>query len=365
VTAPGAVVVGTGFGVRVHVPALRAAGFEVNAVVGRDQERTRRRADRAGIPHACRSLADALALGGIAAVTIASPPATHHDLAVEACRAGVAVLCEKPFALDAAQASAMVAAAERAGVPGLVGHEFRWAPERAAVGRALGAGAIGEPRLAAFISTVGLVADPGARMPPWWFDRAGGGGWLLASGSHAVDQVRTWLGEFDTVAAALATVSDRPAGDAEDSFSIRFRLVNGVEGVLQQSGGAWGPALGLAHVAGTAGSIGIDDDGPWIADPEGRRPLPIDADLALPVVAPSQRPEERYTHLELGPYTQLCRALFDLVESGAAHAAVAVPTFADGLAHMEVLDAVRASVASGGGAAVVRRAGPGQDQARP
>ena len=44
---PGAVVVGTGFGCRVHVPALRNAGFDVVALVGRDPERTARRAERA------------------------------------------------------------------------------------------------------------------------------------------------------------------------------------------------------------------------------------------------------------------------------------------------------------------------------
>ena len=44
---PGAVVVGTGFGSRVHVPALRAAGFDVLALVGTDPERTARRAQNA------------------------------------------------------------------------------------------------------------------------------------------------------------------------------------------------------------------------------------------------------------------------------------------------------------------------------
>ena len=69
----GAAVVGTGFGARVHVPALRAAGFDVIALVGRDPERTARRAQRLGIPHAPTSLVDALALPGVDAVTIAAP----------------------------------------------------------------------------------------------------------------------------------------------------------------------------------------------------------------------------------------------------------------------------------------------------
>src|SRR5262249_38109558 len=95
----GAVVVGTGFGCRVHVPALRSAGFTVHALVGRDPARTERRADRLRVEHACTSLADALALKGVDAVTIAAPPDAHAPLAMEACSAGRHVLCEKPFAL--------------------------------------------------------------------------------------------------------------------------------------------------------------------------------------------------------------------------------------------------------------------------
>ncbi len=132
---PGAVVVGTGFGCRVHVPALRNAGFTVRALVGRDAARTQRRADRLGIPEVCTSLGAALALDGVDAVTIATPPDTHAALAIEACNAGRHVVCEKPFALDAHEAAEMLEAAEQAQVTHLVGHEFRWSPDRALVAR--------------------------------------------------------------------------------------------------------------------------------------------------------------------------------------------------------------------------------------
>lgn len=46
---PGAVVVGTGFGLFTHVRALREAGFEVRAIVGRDLEKTRARGAPLGI----------------------------------------------------------------------------------------------------------------------------------------------------------------------------------------------------------------------------------------------------------------------------------------------------------------------------
>jgi predicted dehydrogenase len=349
VPGPGAVVVGTGFGGRVHVPALRAAGFTVLALVGRDAERTRRRADRLGVAEALTSLEEAMALPGVAAVTIATPPASHCEHAITALGAGKHVVCEKPFALDTREADAMLGAAQAAGVTHLVGHEFRWATDRAVAGRAIADGAIGEPRLASFVQWLSLVADPDTKMPSWWFDRDVGGGWLGASGSHVVDQVRVWLGEVSAVAAGLALVSDRPQRAAEDSFTVRLGLRSGAEAVLQQTAGSWGPPVSVTRVAGRAGTVWLEDGVAWIADASGSRPLPVPADLELPPPpASSDDPRHRFTHLELGPYTRLCEVLRAGVEGRPLPTAVPVPTFADGLACMRVLDAVRASAARAG-----------------
>jgi len=332
----------------VHVPALRAAGFTVEALVGRDPDRTRRRADRLGVARACTSLDDALAIVGVEAVTIATPPAGHAELAIRAAEAGRHVLCEKPFAFDTGEARAMLGAAERAGVTHLVGHEFRWATDRATVGRAIAEGRIGEPRFATFLSYVPLVADPAAAVPTWWFDPRAGGGWLGASGSHVVDQIRVWLGEFAEVSARLAVVSARDAV-AEDSFTIRFRLASGVDGVLQQTAAAWGPMAGATRVAGTDGTVWIDGDEAWLADRDGTRRLEPPADLALPPAPEAtDDPRHRFTHLELGPYTRLCECLRAGVDGRPPSASVPVPTFADGLAEMVVLDAVRESAAHDG-----------------
>ena len=59
----------------------------------------------------------------------------------------------------------------------------------------------------------------------------------------------------------------------------------------------------------------------------------------------SDDPRQRYTHLELGPYTRLARRCGPGSRAAPADAAVPVPTFADGLAEMRVLDAIRASAA--------------------
>jgi len=346
---PGAVVVGTGFGCRVHVPALRAAGFDVVALVGLDAGRTARRAARLGIPNACTSLAEALARPGVDAVTIATPPDTHAALAIEACDAGRHVICEKPFALDSGEADAMCAAAVRAGVTNLVGHEFRWSPERALAARLIRDGRLGDVRTFTLVQYVPLVADPAARVPRWWFDAARGGGWLGASGSHVVDQLRTWLGEVASVSAALPTVADRDEA-AEDTFVVSVTMSAGAQGVIQQTAASWVPHVaGVSVVAGTAATLEIVGDTVWLSDREGRRALAPPADLALPAApAPADDDRDRFTHLEVGPYTRLCEALRAGVEGRMPEAAVALPTFADGLAVMQVLDAIRASAANGG-----------------
>jgi predicted dehydrogenase len=352
--APPALVVGTGFGCRIQIPALRAAGFDVVGLVGTDIGRTKRRADANGVSQAFTDLDDAITRTQAKVAAIATPPHTHASLALIAIARGCHVLCEKPFAKDLAEARAMLAAAEHARVVHLVGHEFRWQPERALVARAIAEGLIGKPRLMTLVQYAGLVASPEAKMPRWWFDAQAGGGWLGASGSHIIDQVRTTVGEFASLSAALKIVSARE-GVAEDSHVLRFQLTNGVEGVLQQSGGAWGAPANMTRVAGTEGTVWIENGGVKLADRNGVRDLPVPPDLVLPPPPPpSDDPRQRFSTLELGPYTRLCEAMRSAIEGNAPKSAVALPTFADGVAGMEVLDAVRHSAANNGALVTLR-----------
>src|SRR4051812_12812657 len=123
--SPSVAVIGTSFGCLTHVRALRAAGFDVVALVGRDPAKTKERAERFGVPNALTSVDDVLATD-VAAVTIATPPHTHADIALAALAAGKHVVCEKPFARDTAEARQLLAAAEDAGVVHLLGTEFRF-----------------------------------------------------------------------------------------------------------------------------------------------------------------------------------------------------------------------------------------------
>ena len=186
----GVVVVGTGFGCFTHVRALRAAGFDVHALVGRDPAKTARRAEAVGVPRACTSFAEALALPGVDAVTIATPPHAHAPLVLEAIAEGKHVLCEKPFARDATEARTLLAAAQQAGIVHLLGTEFRFDTGQALLARAVHEGAVGDPRIALFALHVPVLSDPDASLPAWWADAAQGGGWLGAHGSQVIDQIR-------------------------------------------------------------------------------------------------------------------------------------------------------------------------------
>ena len=344
---PKALVAGTGFGCRIHVPALRAAGFEVAGLVGADIERTRRRAEASGVPQAYTDLDEAITSSGAKVVTVATPPHTHAALTLAALSRGCHVICEKPFAMNLAEARSMLAAAERAGVVHLLGHEFRWLPDRAIVARAIADGLIGEPRMLTLTQYSALVASPEAKMPRWWFDREAGGGWLGAQGSHIIDQLRCWLGELASLSAVLPIVSQRQ-GVAEDSYALRFTFANGAEGAVQQTAGAWGPSASMMRVAGTRGTLWVENGVVHLADREGVRELPVTPDLQLPPPPPaSDDPRQRFSQFELGPYTRLCEALRAAMD-GKTNGAVPLPTFADGVASMAILDAIRSSAANGG-----------------
>lgn len=350
---PGAIVVGTGFGVLTHLRALRAAGFDVAALVGRDPEKTRKRAEQCGVRHGLTSLAEALALPGVEAVAVATPPHTHCEIVLEAIAAGKHVLCEKPFARDAAQAKRMLDAAEKAGIVHLLGTEFRFATGQALATRAVRAGVIGEPRLATFLLQMPALADPSAEVPGWWTDSGEGGGWLGAYCSHVIDHMRVMLGEFAGVSASLTRVA-HPDWSADDTYTIHFRTQRGAEGVLQSTAAAHGPFLLTSRVVGSKGTLWIEGDAVHVADAGGQRQLDVPDDLALPapVPPPGDLLVTAYDMLhamgiDLAPFTRVFEILRARMAGRPVSGDPSAATFVDGVAIQEVLDAVRRSSAEG------------------
>ncbi len=349
----GAIVVGTGFGVLTHLRSMRAAGIEVKALVGRDRAKAVARAELFGVPQGLDSLDEALSLPDVDAVAVATPPHTHASIVLAALAAGKHVLCEKPFARDAAEAQRMLEAAERAGVVHLLGTEFRFATAQALATRAVAEGVIGEPRLATFLFHMSALADPAAEVPDWWRREEEGGGWLGAYASHLIDQIRVTLGEIEGVSASLRTVAERTQAQpwtAEDSYSIHFRTRTGVDGILQSTAAAQGPLAVCTRFVGSSGTIWIEGDRVGLADASGERFLEAPEDLrtAPPEPPPSELISTAYDRLhsmglDLGPYTRLYEVFRDRIQGRPVPSDPAAATFADGVAVQSVLDAIRRS----------------------
>lgn len=349
---PRVAVVGTSFGGRVHVPALQHAGFDVVALVGRDAARTRARAEALGAGRACTTLAEALA-EGVDAVTVSTPPDSHVDLVLEAIEAGAHVLCEKPFARDAADGARMHAAAVAAGIVHFTSFEFRWSPLDAAVGRAVNRGAIGDVRLMTFLQISSLVA--GGLHPAfnedWWFDASKGGGILNAAAPHNIDRFRTWVGEVEAVSARLdiARTTQGPRDDAEDTYTAMFRMQGGATAMLQHCAAAWGEPTYAFKVVGARGTITLGRDTATIGrGPGDTSDLEIPADLALPEVdIPTGDPKHAFTFMELPPFVRLAQRFREAIErddpTWSPAGAPPSPTFADALATQRIIDAMRTS----------------------
>jgi predicted dehydrogenase len=237
--------VGYGFGARYfHAPLLAATpSCDLLGVVTRSPDR--RELVRAELPG--RATFDdlaALAAAGAEAVAISTPADTHIPLTLEALRLGLAVVCDKPFALDAASAREAVTEAEQRGLALSVYQNRRWDSDLRTLQGLLDRRALGEVRR--FESSFERFApEPG---PP-----AAGGGTLLDFGSHLVDQALHLFGPVEHVQAELI---DREGGLDDDVFvALRHR-----SGVLSHLSGSWvqGAPAPRFRVTGTAGSYVVE-----------------------------------------------------------------------------------------------------------
>lgn len=342
-------VIGVGFGATVHVPAFQSEGWDVAAVWSRRPERGREAAERYGVPHVHDDWRELVARDDLDAVAIATPPAAHHEMVTAALEAGKHVLCEKPFALDAAEARAMRDLAAARGRTAMVAHEFRWAPQRAQVKALLEQGYIGEPRLVSAELFLGRAA--GTPPPLAWGARAAeGGGFLGALGSHYIDGFRHWFGDIASATGVLRTLRpDRTApdgaivqGDADDAFSFTLTFQSGVVATMTASS-AVSPAQGARIlVAGTDGVLVATQRGPN-PEPDGVVLAGKAADRALAALPVPEhvRPFED----DRDPRLVAFRLMLREFERGIREGSSPAPSFEDALRCQEALDAIRASAA--------------------
>lgn len=181
------------------------------------------------------SLAAALAGGPLDGVIIATPNQLHVANALEAVRAGLPVLVEKPIADNAAAAEILVTSAEAAGVPILVGHHRRHNPMIQAA-----KAAIEDGRLGKVLTAQGTfwVAKPDDYFDVQWRREAGGGP-ILINLIHDVDLFRYFFGEVESVHAMQSgTARDFVV---EDTAVVLLRFRSGVLATFNASDAAASP----------------------------------------------------------------------------------------------------------------------------
>ena len=345
-------IIGVGFGALVHVPGFRSEGWDVAAICSRNRERARKVADEAGIPDVHTDAMELIHRKDLDAVAITAPPSVHHAWAIAALAAGKHVLCEKPFALDAHQATAMRDAAEKSGRTAMVAHEFRHTPQRAYIKQLLAENHIGKFRLCTMELFLDRYVTPAPRPLTWNAYKAEGGGLLGALGSHYIDGLRHWFGDVATVSGSLATL--RPdlvddatgrtvAAETDDTFSFTLNFVNGGMATMIASFAAT-PARGARIVV-------MGDEGTLLAEQPGPNPQEDGVVVASRNGAPlaTLATPARYTPFtdardhRLMAFRLLVRDFTRGIEQGISPA----PNFTDGLRCQQVLDAIRASSESG------------------
>lgn len=140
----GVAVVGCGQWGMNHVRVWSRLG-SLAAVVDPDPARRSSAADLGGVVGFAH-LEDALADADVNAVVVATPAATHVEVAVAALEAGRHVLVEKPLALDVSEAEKLVAVAERTGRALMVGHVLEYHPAVLALRELISSGELGQLR---------------------------------------------------------------------------------------------------------------------------------------------------------------------------------------------------------------------------
>lgn len=172
-----------------EITALRDQGADLVAVASRDAHRAREFATKHG---AHQSVGDPAELSALAldAVYIATPHTLHAEQMLACLRAGQAVLCEKPFTLNSAEAAKVVELAGQRGVFAMEAMWTRFLPAIVALRELLAADVIGPVRMI----TGGGAFIPDGSQPSYLLDPNLGGGVLLDAGVYLVSLASMILG---------------------------------------------------------------------------------------------------------------------------------------------------------------------------
>ncbi|HEY1677116.1 MAG TPA: Gfo/Idh/MocA family oxidoreductase [Candidatus Sulfotelmatobacter sp.] len=227
-----------------------------------------------------QALDDALADPHIDAVYVGTPVFLHASQSIQSLKAGKHVLCEKPLAMNEAQARSMVEAGEAAGKFFGVAYYRRFYPKIQRAKRLIESGAIGRPVMAELTNHMWFDGT-GARA--WLFDPVkSGGGPLFDVASHRIDVLNFLFGRPRRVMAQLSNVVHHYA--VEDNATVMIEYENGVRGMVDVR---WHSKIHRdeCRIRGTEGEIQLSPlNGPDLIYPAGRESLPPHENLHYPLI---------------------------------------------------------------------------------
>jgi predicted dehydrogenase len=240
-------ILGAGQMGRTHARALTRSGrATIAAVADTDADRARSLAAETGA--AAGPDLEALLAAKIDLLVVTTPNREHAAAALAALERGVGVLCEKPMAIDLAQARAVRAAAERAGSFYVVGHNRRHAPVYRRV-RALVEGGF-RPLLATF-----KMHEGDYRTPAWVADRAISGGFLYENLVHFFDLMEWLVGPI----AEVSCLARGPLYPDLNDFVVSVAFEAGAIGSLTATGHAsWLHPAERTELVGDHASIVVE-----------------------------------------------------------------------------------------------------------
>jgi predicted dehydrogenase len=198
------------------------------------------------------TIEEAVADPAVDAVYIALPVALHAHAAITALRAGKHVLCEKPMAIDFAQAQLMVAESRTAGRLLGVSYYRRLYPKLIRAKQLIAEGAIGRPLLAE-ANCHGWLHVEGRS---WLTDPAfAGGGPLYDIASHRIDAMNFLFGKVERACGLLSNTVHRMG--VEDSATVLMGLPGNVHGVVDVRWNSHAPRDQF-RIIGEEGEINLD-----------------------------------------------------------------------------------------------------------
>jgi len=272
------IVIGIGdISVRRVIPAIQAeTRSRLYGLVTRDPAKA--------VPYNTRAwttLDEALSDPEVHAVYVATPVFLHAPQTIQSLRAGKHVLCEKPTAMNEAEARSMVQIAEETGRTFGVAYYRRMYPKVQRAKQLLAAGAIGQPVVAEL--TCHGWFDESESHRSWLIDPAlAGGGPLYDVASHRIDVLNFLFGQPARVTGHLSNVVHHYA--VEDNATVMIEYPGGVRGIVDVR---WHSKVARdeCRIRGTEGEMDLSPlNGPDLIYPGGRENLPPHANLHYPMI---------------------------------------------------------------------------------